>query len=152
MVTTIRRRATMFTTPSDRELVATHIVAAPRALVFELHVRPEHVQAWMLGPEGWTMPVCELDPAPGGAWRYVWRREDGAEMEMRGVFREVVPPARIVTTESWGGDWPDTVNTTILTQDAGRTTITCPSSTPRDGRGTRRGRRGWRAGGGGATR
>jgi uncharacterized protein YndB with AHSA1/START domain len=58
----------------------------------------------MLGPEGWTMPVCEIDRRPGGAWHFGWRQPDGTEMEMRGVYRELTAPERLLTTESWGGD------------------------------------------------
>lgn len=124
MDTVSKRGGTMFTTPSDREVVATHILESPRSLVFDAHTTPEHIQQWMLGPDGWTMPICEIDLRPGGGWRYVWRRSDGSKMGMRGEFRDVVPPTRVVRTESWGGDWPDTINTLVLTEDGGRTTIT----------------------------
>jgi uncharacterized protein YndB with AHSA1/START domain len=70
------------------------------------------------------MPVCEIDLRPGGSWRYVWRRADGSEMEMVGGVREVTPPERFVTTEKWGADWPETVNTLVLTESGGQTTIT----------------------------
>lgn len=115
--------ATTFTTPSDRELVMMRVVDAPRRLVFEAWTNPQHLPHWMLGPEGWTMPVCEIDLRPGGAWHFVWRGSDGAKMEMRGVYREIVPPERLVSTESWGGDWPETLNTLLLTEEAGKTTI-----------------------------
>ena len=52
------------------------------------------------------------------------RRADGSEMGMRGVYREVVPPEKVVTTESWGGDWPDTINSVVLSEDDGKTTVT----------------------------
>ena len=110
-------------TPSDREYVYTRVVDAPRALVFTAHTDPKHVPHWMLGPGDWTMPVCEIDLRPGGAWHFVWRSADGQEMEMRGEYREVAPPERLVNTESWGGDWPETINTMILTEANGRTTI-----------------------------
>ncbi|MGH9969866.1 MAG: SRPBCC family protein [Pyrinomonadaceae bacterium] len=109
---------------------------APRRLVFEAWTNPEHLPHWMLGPEGWTMPVCEIDLRPGGAWHFVWRRADGTEMEMRGVYREIAPPERLVSTESWGGNWPETVNTLILSEKNGKTTITqtvlYPSKEARD--------------------
>jgi len=127
---------TTFTTPSDREIVMTRVFDAPRRLVFEAHTSPEHLPQWMLGPEGWTMPVCEIDLRPGGAWHFVWRRSDGTEMGMRGVYREIAPPERLVTTESWGGDWPETVNTLILNEEDGKTTLTStvlyPSKEARD--------------------
>jgi uncharacterized protein YndB with AHSA1/START domain len=90
----------------------------------------------MLGPEGWTMPVCEIDLRPGGGWHFVWRKSDGSEMEMRGAYREVTPPERLVHTESWGGDWPETLNTLVLTEEGGKTTSTqtilYPSKEARD--------------------
>jgi uncharacterized protein YndB with AHSA1/START domain len=115
--------ATTFTTPSDHEIVATCVVDAPRKLVFDAWTSARHLPHWMLGPEGWAMPVCELDLRPGGAWHFVWRRSDGPEMEMRGVYQEILPPERLVSVESWGGEWPDTTNTLILSELAGETTI-----------------------------
>ena len=128
--------STTFTTPSDREIVMTRVFDAPRALVFDAWTKPEHVRKWMLGPDGWTMPVCEIDLRPGGIWRFVWRREDGSEMEMRGVYKEVMRPERVVHTEAWGGDWPETLNTLTLTEQNGKTTSTStilyPSKEARD--------------------
>jgi len=136
MTTTHRVNATTFSTPSDQEILMTRVVDAPRRLVFAAHTDPKHLPHWMLGPEGWSMPVCEIDLRPGGAWRFVWRRSDGSEMEMRGVYQEVVPPERLVCTESWGADWPETLNTLILSEQAGKTTITqrmrYPSQEARD--------------------
>jgi uncharacterized protein YndB with AHSA1/START domain len=136
MTTANRVDATTFTTPSDREIVMTRIVDAPRQLVFEAHTNPAHLPHWMLGPQGWTMPVCEIDLRPGGTWHFVWRQSDGTEMEMRGVYQEIVPPERLVSIESWGGDWPDTLNTLVLSEKDGKTTITSrilyPSKEARD--------------------
>src|SRR5260370_23600773 len=124
------------TMPTDREMEVTRVFDAPRRLVFDAWTNPKHVPQWMLGPDGWTMPVCEIDLRPGGAWHFVWRRADGSEMEMRGVYREVTPPERLVATESWGGDWPETVNTLVLSETDGKTTMTqtvlWPSKAARD--------------------
>jgi uncharacterized protein YndB with AHSA1/START domain len=124
------------TTPSDREIVMTRSFDAPRRLVWEAWTNPEYLPHWMLGPEGWTMPVCDLDLRPGGAWHFVWRRSDGTEMEMRGVYREIAAPERLVSTESWGGDWPETLITLTLAERDGKTTITqsilYPSKEARD--------------------
>jgi uncharacterized protein YndB with AHSA1/START domain len=131
-----RGNATTFTTPSDREIVITRVFDAPRRLVWEAWTRPEHVRHWLLGPEGWTMPVCEIDLRPGGTWHFVWRHANGSEMAMRGVYQEIVPPERLVSTDSWGGDWPETLNTLTLTEADGKTTITqrilYPSKEARD--------------------
>jgi len=129
-------RETVFTTPSDVEIVATRTFRAPRRLVWEAWTNPEHVPNWMTGPEGWSMPICEIDLRVGGGWHFVWRRGDGSEMEMRGEYREIVPPERLVSTESWGGDWPVTLNTLVLTEEDGITTSVCtvlyPSKEARD--------------------
>jgi uncharacterized protein YndB with AHSA1/START domain len=136
VATASNANATTFTTPSDREIAVTRFFDAPRRLVFEAHTKPEHLRNWMLGPDGWTMPVCEIDLRPGGMWHFVWRRADGSEMEMRGVYKEVVPPEKLVSTESWGGDWPETVNTLTLSEQDGKTTLTItilyPSKEARD--------------------
>jgi uncharacterized protein YndB with AHSA1/START domain len=127
---------TTLTTLSDVEISISRDFAAPRTLVFDAHTKPEHVSQWLLGPEGWTMPVCEIDLRPGGSWHFVWRRDDGTEMEMRGVYHEVVPPERIVNTERWGPEWPETVNTVLFTERDGKTTVTqtvrYPSKEARD--------------------
>jgi uncharacterized protein YndB with AHSA1/START domain len=125
-----------WTTPSAVEVAMTRTFDAPQQLVFEAFTRPEHVVHWMLGPEGWTMPVCEIDLRPDGRWHMVWRRDDGSEMAMTGEYREVTPWSRTVQTESWGADWPSTVNTTEFIADGDRTTVVqtmrYPSQADRD--------------------
>ncbi len=112
------------TMQGDRDLVVTRTFDAPRHLVYKAWTTPKYLKEWMLGPEGWSMPVCEMDLRPGGAWHFVWRKDDGTEMEMRGVYKEVKPPERVVSTESWGGPWPETVNTLLLIEKDGKTTMT----------------------------
>jgi len=123
-------------TPSDCEIVVTRVLNAPRQLVFDAWTNPKYLPQWLLGPEGWTMPVCEVDLRVGGAWRFVWRQADGTEMAMHGVYREITPPERLVSIESWGGDWPETVNTLVLAEEGGKTTATItilyPSKEARD--------------------
>lgn len=82
----------------DGELVMSHELAAPRALVFELLTRPIFVKRWLGLSAGWTLVVCEDDLRAGGAWRYVWYSAGGAKVGLRGVHRAVVIPERIVTT------------------------------------------------------
>jgi uncharacterized protein YndB with AHSA1/START domain len=115
---------TTLTMVSDEEIAISRAFDAPRQLVFEAHTKPEHVMQWLLGPEGWTMPVCEIDLRPGGSWRFAWQHADGRKLEMTGVYREIVPPLRVVNTERWGPDWPETVNTLQFSEEDGRTTVT----------------------------
>jgi uncharacterized protein YndB with AHSA1/START domain len=115
---------TTYTTPNDRDIVSVRVVDAPRRIAFDAWTNPTHVSKWLLGPEGWTMPVCEVDLRAGGAWRYVWRKSDGQEMAMSGTYKEVSPPNRVVWTETWGPEWPESVNTAVFTESGGQTTIT----------------------------
>jgi uncharacterized protein YndB with AHSA1/START domain len=110
-------------TPTDLTIVLTRDFDAPRELLFAVHTEARHFQQWMLGPEGWTMAVCEMDVRAGGAFRCVWRGLDGTEMAITGVYLEVDPPARVVHTETWGGDWPETTNTLEFVEADGRTTL-----------------------------
>lgn len=113
-------------TPTDREVVMRRVFDAPRNRVFAALTEPALIQRWLLGPEGWTMPVCEVDLRVGGALRYEWRGPDGGGMGMSGTFREVEPPARLVHTERFDEDWTggETQVTTTLTEKDGRTTVT----------------------------
>ncbi|WP_432972955.1 SRPBCC domain-containing protein [Dactylosporangium sp. CA-233914] len=102
----------------------TRVVAAPPALVFEVHTSPRHLPNWMVGPPGWTMPVCEIDLRPGGAFRYLWRCGTGEELAITGTFLAIERPARLVSTEAWSGGWAPTRNTVTFTDLGGRTRIT----------------------------
>jgi len=119
-----RSHRTLVTTPGDCSIVITRVFDASRALVFEAHTGPDHVRTWLLGPPGWSMPVCEIDLRVGGAWRYLYANADGRDMDMHGVYLEIDRPERVVTTECWGGGWPETVNTLVLHEAEGRTTMT----------------------------
>ncbi len=111
----------------EREMVIKRIFEAPRKLVFDALTKPEMLKRWLYGPDGWSLAVCEIDLRPGGAFRYVWRREStGTDMGMSGVYREVVPPERIVATEKFDQSWyeGEAVGTTVLTENEGKTTLT----------------------------
>lgn len=111
----------------DREIQVTRTFDAPRRLVFDAYTQPELIQKWLLGPDGWSMPVCEIDLRVGGKYRYVWKNDrDGQEMGMGGVYREVSPPERIVVTEIFDEAWypGEAIDTIVLTEQHGKTTLT----------------------------
>ena len=115
------------TTSGDRDLVMTRVFDAPRKLVYDAHTKPELVRQWLLGPPGWTMPVCEMDVRVGGKYRWVWRHDtNGTEMGMGGVYREVKAPERLVSTERFDEAWypGESLNTLVLVEQGGRTTLT----------------------------
>jgi uncharacterized protein YndB with AHSA1/START domain len=117
--------------PSEREVEVTRSFRAPRALVYRAYTEPDLVRRWLLGPPGWSMPVCEMDVRVGGRYRWRWRSDDnGSEFGFSGTFREVQPPSRLVHTEAYdpgsvGGGYPgqDAIVTVTFTEDAGVTTV-----------------------------
>ncbi|MBW4579472.1 MAG: SRPBCC domain-containing protein [Tildeniella nuda ZEHNDER 1965/U140] len=114
------------TNQSDREIIITRIFNAPRELVFKAWTEPKHIEQWF-GPAGFTTRVEELDFRPLGHWRYVMIGTDGTEYPSEGVFREIVPPERIVTTDEFGegieqvldADLPQGMVVTVLFEDLG---------------------------------
>ena len=90
------------TTPGEREIRIERVFDAPRERVFAAHVDPQLIPQWW-GPRGHTTIVAEMDPRPGGAWRFVSKTADGSEHAFRGVYREVSPPERLVQTFEWEG-------------------------------------------------
>jgi uncharacterized protein YndB with AHSA1/START domain len=115
------------TTRGDREIIMTRAFDAPRMLVWDAFTKPELVKQWLLGPDGWSMPVCEINLTVGGAYRYVWRNNaSGDEMGMGGVYREIVRPERIVATERFDQSWypGEAVGTLVLVEQSGKTIMT----------------------------
>ena len=114
------------TARSDREIVMTRVFEAPRNLVFDAYTKPELPKRWLGVFGGYSMPVCEVDLRVGGTYRFVWRGPDGAEMGVRGVYREVVRPERLVHTEKFDEAWypGESLITTVLAEQGGKTTLT----------------------------
>ena len=117
---------------SDREIVITRVFNAPRELVFKAWTEPKHIEKWW-GPKGFTTRVTEMDLRPGGQWCYVMIGPDGTEYPGKGVFREIVPPERIVTSDEFGEgiekvldvDLPQGMVLTIIFEDLeGKTRLT----------------------------
>jgi uncharacterized protein YndB with AHSA1/START domain len=83
----------------ERYVVVTRRFAAPPALVYRAHVDPVVIQKWMLGPAGWSMPVCICEAKPKGRIRYEWSNGQGGGFFLTGEFLELVPSRRIVHVE-----------------------------------------------------
>src|SRR5262245_25304015 len=96
----MKSKATLIVTAQgDREVMMTRVLNAPRNLVYDCYTKPELLKRWLHGPDGWLMVVCDNDLRVGGAFRWEWRNADGRQMGMRGVYRHIVAPERIVRTE-----------------------------------------------------
>jgi uncharacterized protein YndB with AHSA1/START domain len=113
-------------TPTDHEIQVRRDFHAPRHLVFDAFTKPDLVRRWLLGPPGWTMPVCEIDLKVGGTYRYVWRKAGVKDMGMGGVIRELVPPERLVATERFDDSWypGEALDTTVLVEEGDITRVT----------------------------
>jgi len=110
----------------ERKIVMTRVFDATPDILFDALTKPELVKRWLLGPPGWSMPVCEIDLKVGGSYRYVWHNEDGREMGMGGKYREIVRPERIVHSEKFDEAWypGEALVTTTLVEKGGSTTLT----------------------------
>ena len=112
------------TLPSDTQIRMTREFAAPRHLVYQAWTTPEHIRRWWHAKRG-EVTLVEVDLRVGGRWRFVMIADRGFEVGFHGVYREIVPNERIVSTEVYEG-MPDgeAVNTITFTEVNGRTTLT----------------------------
>jgi uncharacterized protein YndB with AHSA1/START domain len=125
-MTTTSSGTAKVTLPADDQILVTREFAAPKHLVYRAWTTPELVRRWWHANRG-DVTVCEIDLRVGGAWRSVMVTPEGFEIGFHGVYREIVPDERIVSTEVYegapGGDEGGTVNTATFTEDDGRTTL-----------------------------
>jgi uncharacterized protein YndB with AHSA1/START domain len=88
------------TNTATHELVITRIFDAPRELVWKVWTEPEHLMRWW-GPKDFTSPTCKIDLRVGGKYLYCMRSPGGQEFWSTGIYREIVPPERLVVTDSF---------------------------------------------------
>lgn len=123
---------------SDTQVRVSRVIRGTVDQVWRAHHDPDLMKRWLLGPDGWTMPVCEIATKVGETYRYFWEPEgEGEGFGFDGELLESVPPHRAVTTEHMTGtDYPSTTNELTLTPVDGGTllsiVITYPSAEVRD--------------------
>ena len=119
-------------TEGDKHLIVTRRFAAPPEAVYRAHTEAALVQKWMLGPEGWTMPVCINEARPGGKIRYEWSDGKGAGFYITGEYIELVPFSRIVHVERMylPDPTPDNHVETTFVPDAAGTLMTMRMTLP----------------------
>ena len=86
-------------TEGDTHVVVTRRFEAPPESVYRAHTEPQLLKKWLLGPDGWTMPVCISEAKPGGKIRYEWSDGKGAGFHLTGEYVELNPYSRIVHVE-----------------------------------------------------
>ncbi len=118
---------------TTRELVITRVFDAPRELVWKAWTDPEHVMRWW-GPKGYTSPVCKIDFRVGGKYLFCMRSPEGKDYWSTGTYREIIPPEKIVVTDSFAdsegnvvpaseygmpGEFPLELQVTVTFEDLG---------------------------------
>lgn len=119
-------------TEGDRFVVVTRRFAASPEAVYRAHTEPRLIQQWMLGPEGWTMPVCINEARPGGKIRYEWALPGGGGFYLTGEYLELEPYRRIVHIERMHlpEPTPDNHVETRFEADGGGTLMTMRMTQP----------------------
>lgn len=112
-----------------QELIVERQFSAPRTLMFHVFTRPEHIKRWW-APQPFTIPVCTIDLRPGGIWHYCMRSPEQQEHWARSVYREIVPPEKLVYTTTFADEYanpiegmPEHMTTVTFTEEAGKTNV-----------------------------
>lgn len=112
-----------------QEFVVERHFVAPRTLLFEAFTRPEHLRRWW-APQPYTIATCTVDLRPGGIWHYSMRSPEGQEHWARSVYREIVPPEKLVYISTFADEYanpveglPEHLTTILFTEEAGKTHV-----------------------------
>lgn len=113
-------------TDGETDVIVTRRFAASPEAVYKAHTDPALIQKWMLGPDGWSMPVCINEAKPGGKIRYEWSDGSGNGFYLTGEFVELEPYSRIVHVERMHlpDPTPDNQIETTFKADNGGTLMT----------------------------
>jgi len=123
MAATTGKRRAVVTLPGPTQLLITRVFDAPRHLVYRAWTEPELIEQWWHANRG-TVTSIEVDLRPGGRWRYAMQAAGGFEVAFWGVYREIVPNERLVSTEVFeGAPEAEAVTTTTFAEADGRTTV-----------------------------
>jgi len=119
-------------TEGDTFIVVKRRFEAPPEAVYRAHLDPEILREWLLGPDGWTMPVCINEAKPGGKMRYEWSNADGRSFYLTGEIIALEPPRRIVHVERMHlpDATPDNHVETTFTADGSGTLMVMRMSLP----------------------
>jgi len=102
---------------SDRELIITRLLNAPRELVWDVFTKPEHIKNWW-GPNGFTNTIDKMDVKPGGEWEFIMHGPDGTDYKNKSIYKEIIRPERIVFEHVSG---PKFIATITFTAEGNKT-------------------------------
>jgi uncharacterized protein YndB with AHSA1/START domain len=119
-------------TEGDTHVIATRRFNAPPEAVYRAHTDPKVIQKWLLGPEGWTMPVCINEAKPGGKFRYEWLHPKKGGFYVTGELLELEPYSKIVHVERMflPDPTPDSRVETTFNADSAGTLMTMRMTLP----------------------
>lgn len=119
-------------TPGDTRIIVRRFFAAPPALVFRAHVDADLIPRWMNIMPGWTMPLVESDPRPGGRFRFQWDDGEGGGFRIEGDYLEIDEPGRILHVERMflPDPTPDNRVETLFNAEAGGTRLVMTMTLP----------------------
>ena len=119
-------------TEGDHIIVVTRRFIAPPEAVYRAHTEPELLQKWLLGPDGWTMPVCISELRPGGKIRFEWSNGKGGDFYQTGEYLVLEPFSRIVHVARMHlpDPTPDNHVETRFAPDGGGTVMTMRMTLP----------------------
>jgi uncharacterized protein YndB with AHSA1/START domain len=103
---------------SDRELVMTRLLNAPRELVWEVWTNPDHIKNWW-GPVGFTNTILKMEVKPGGEWQFIMHGPDGTDYKNKNIYSEIIKPERLMFAHV---SWPK-INFTITFEEQGNNTL-----------------------------
>lgn len=119
-------------TDGDRYVIVTRRFKAPPEAVYRAHIEPKIMQKWLLGPPGWTMPVCISEARPGGKLRCEWSDGKGGDFYLTGEYVTLEPFRRIVHIERMHlpDPTPDNTVETVFEPDGTGTLMTMRMTLP----------------------
>ena len=88
---------------TEKEMIFSRLIDAPRELVYEVWTKPEHIGVWF-GPEGFTTTTKHMDVRPGGEWDFIMHGPDGRDYPNRIIYTEIIKPEKLVYKQSGDGD------------------------------------------------
>jgi uncharacterized protein YndB with AHSA1/START domain len=119
-------------TEGDQQVIVTRRFTAPPEFVYRAHTEAKLIQQWLLGPDGWTMPVCINDARPGGQIRYEWKNANGQGFYLTGEYLELIPFSKLIHIERMHlpDPTPDNHIETRFDAEAGGTLMTLRMTLP----------------------
>lgn len=91
---------------SNRAMIASRRIKAPKSLVYELFTSQEHIDKWY-GPKGCQTDTSHMDVREGGVWKYTMNMPNGKSFDAYQIYTEVVKDEKLVFDSAKDENTPD---------------------------------------------